>query len=114
MGIGKALLLAPLVLGLNGCFLGGALDAVLPEQDEPEQVAEVIAEPAPEAEVESAEEKQDFFGVAISAATGAAEATQTAKSVDEWRAVAALWQQAVESMAAIPSEDENYSVAGFE
>ena len=113
MGIGKALLLVPLVLGINGCLGLWALDTVLPEEDEPEQVAEVIAELEPEAEakVEAAEEKQDFFGAAVKAATGAAEATQTAKSVDEWRAVAALWQQAVESMASVPSDDENYSVA---
>ena len=111
MGFSKAFLIVPLMLGLNGCLGLWALDAVLPEENEPEQVAEVIADPEPESEAEAAAEKQDFFGAAISAATGAAEATQTAKSVDEWRAVAALWQQAVESMASVPADDENYSVA---
>ena len=38
MGIGKALLV-PLVLGLNGYLGLWALDAVLPEEDEPGQVA---------------------------------------------------------------------------
>jgi hypothetical protein len=113
MGIGKALLLVPLVLGLNGCLGLWGLDAVLPDGDEPEQLAEAVTEPEPEpkAEAEAEEEKQDFFGSAVSAATGAAEATQTAKSFDEWRAVAALWQQAVDSMAAVPPDDESYSVA---
>jgi hypothetical protein len=111
MGLDKVLLIIPLVLGLNGCWVSGALESVLPDGNEPEQVTEVIAELEPEVEIEAAEEKQDFFGVAVSAATGAAESTQTAKTVDEWRAVAALWQQAVESMASVPSDDKNYSVA---
>ena len=68
MGFSKAFLIVPLMLGLNGCLGLWALDAVLPEENEPEQVAEVIADPEPESEAEAAAEKQDFFGAAICAA----------------------------------------------
>jgi uncharacterized alpha-E superfamily protein len=108
MGIGKALLLVPLVLGLNGCLGLWALDAVLPEENEPEPVVEAVAEH----EVEAVGEKQDnSFGEAVNSATAAAEAAQTAKTPEEWESVASLWAQAAELMKAVPSDSENYQTA---
>lgn len=99
MRILNALLLVPLMLVLNGCLSLWDLDAVTPEEDEPKHVAEPAAP------------KKDFFGAAVNSAMAAADGAQTAKSPEAWKAVAELWEQAIESMKAVPSDDKNYSVA---
>lgn len=101
MGIGKAFLLLPLVLGLNGCLGLWALDAVLPEEDEPEQAAEA----------EAVAESDNSFGEAVNAATAAAEGAQTARTARDWVRVADGWAAAIASLKAVPASSENYQTA---
>lgn len=109
MRVLKALLLAPLVVALNGCLGLRVLNPVLPKEVKPEQIVGDAVEPKPEAE--PAEEKENFFGAAVNTAMAAAEGAQTAKSPEAWKAVAELWEQAIKSMEAVPPDDKNYSVA---
>jgi hypothetical protein len=49
--------------------------------------------------------------VAVEAATAAAAQGQTAATIEDWSAVSALWQTALESMAAVPQDYPRYAIA---
>ena len=51
------------------------------------------------------------FDEAVRTAIMASEATQTAETAQQWGEVADLWQQAIESMKAVPETDANYQTA---
>ncbi|NJL45120.1 MAG: hypothetical protein HC922_03905 [Leptolyngbyaceae cyanobacterium SM2_3_12] len=51
------------------------------------------------------------FKQGVNQAMGAAELTQTAEYKEDWAEVAMLWQQAIDSMAAVPKYTTNYDVA---
>lgn len=55
--------------------------------------------------------KSDAFRWGVNRAMSAAELTQTARSVQEWKQVSDWWQEAIELMQAVPKADENYSTA---
>lgn len=89
----KGIGIAASLLILAGCGGGG------------EDVAE------PEALPEQVEAQADPFGDAVNKAMAAGEGAQTAKTADEWGAVATLWGEAIELMKAVPESSENYQVA---
>jgi hypothetical protein len=47
----------------------------------------------------------------VNAATKAAQLTQSATTAAEWSEIAALWETAIEQMAAVPSNSPNYQTA---
>ncbi len=51
------------------------------------------------------------FRDAINLATAAANQTQTAKTKEEWSAVAFTWQNSIELLKAVPTNDPNYATA---
>ncbi|MBE7379923.1 MAG: hypothetical protein F6J95_000750 [Leptolyngbya sp. SIO1E4] len=51
------------------------------------------------------------FREAVNSAMAAGEATQTAKTPEEWDNVATLWTNAIEFMEAVPESNDNYQVA---
>jgi len=51
------------------------------------------------------------FGEAIKAATSAAEATQSARTPQQWSDVATSWQQAIDLLKDVPESDANYATA---
>ena len=53
----------------------------------------------------------ESFVQAVRTAIAASKATQTAKSADEWNAVATQWQEALDLMKAVPKSNRNYAVA---
>lgn len=55
--------------------------------------------------------QNDRFRVAVEAATAAAAQGQTAATIEDWSAVSALWQTALESMAAVPQDYPRYAIA---
>lgn len=54
---------------------------------------------------------QDVFRDAINLATQASQQTQSATTKEEWRTVAASWQDSIELLGAVPSTDPNYAIA---
>ncbi|MBN4005365.1 hypothetical protein [Nostoc sp. LPT] len=55
--------------------------------------------------------KTDTFREAVSKAINAANLTQSAKSLDEWKTVVSQWEAAIALMKAVPSSSPNYVVA---
>lgn len=53
----------------------------------------------------------DNYGSAIAKASSAFNISQSAQSQDDWRLVAARWQQAIDLMASVPTSSPNRSVA---
>ncbi|MDY7012236.1 MAG: hypothetical protein SVX43_01330, partial [Cyanobacteriota bacterium] len=53
----------------------------------------------------------DFFYQGVNWGMEAAQLTQTAKTPDEWNAVARKWQQAIAAMRSVPSESRDYNLA---
>ena len=51
------------------------------------------------------------FQDAINIATQASSKTQTAKTKDEWRTVAATWQDSIALLNTVPQSDANYAIA---
>jgi hypothetical protein len=51
------------------------------------------------------------FGEAMRAATSAAEATQSARTPQQWSDVATSWQQAIDLLKDVPESDANYATA---
>ncbi|MBW4484934.1 MAG: hypothetical protein KME14_20555 [Tildeniella torsiva UHER 1998/13D] len=94
MGVGRVVLVAPLVLGLNGCLGLWALNAALPEvEDEP--VVEAVAEAEPEPET-------DYLQAGKERAYNAAVMAQTASNVETWNLVAERWAQAIAQLKLVP------------
>jgi len=80
-------------------LMGGGEDA--------EVVEEAPASPAPDA----APVSDNPFRDAVNAATNAANLAQTAKTPEEWQAVAKEWKTAIDLMKAVPEGDANREVA---
>jgi len=55
--------------------------------------------------------RETMFSQAVNSATTAAELTQEAKSREEWKNVAQLWREAIESLSRIDEEAEVYDLA---
>ena len=79
-------------------------------QETPATPAPETAEP-PEATTPEATPSPDPFRDAVQSATQAAELTQTAQTPEEWQEVADLWQQAIDSMQAVPEGHQGYDIA---
>jgi hypothetical protein len=78
-------------------------------QDEtPTPTTELAEESTVEA---STPETDRTFADAINQAMAAAEATQTAKTSDEWKNAADLWTQAIDLMESVPETSENYQTS---
>lgn len=54
---------------------------------------------------------RDTYSEAISAASGAFQLSQSARSQDDWSLVASRWRQAVELLVAVPNSSPNYTTA---
>ncbi|ACC81466.1 hypothetical protein [Nostoc punctiforme] len=55
--------------------------------------------------------QSDTFREAVSKAINAANLTQSAKSLDEWKTVASQWETAIALMKTVPSSSPNYAIA---
>lgn len=92
-----------LMLTLTACNVGSSEETTSPQAVQTEVVEESSSPEAPLVD--------DSFGEAVNTAMAASEATQTAKTTDEWKAVAELWSKAIELMKAVPETSENYQTA---
>lgn len=96
---------------------GGTLPAESPSP-EPTAASPVDESPAsptapasPAAPTAPASPAADPFREAVNRATNAANLTQTARTRQEWQAVANQWREAIALMQAVPADSPNYGVA---
>ncbi|NJN62153.1 MAG: hypothetical protein HC795_12025 [Coleofasciculaceae cyanobacterium RL_1_1] len=90
-------------------------DAATPEAPTPEAAPAAAPTPtptaAPAAAPTAATPSADPFREAVSAATQAAQLTQSASTAAEWSAIVTLWETAIAQMGNVPSESPNYATA---
>ncbi|MDY6785842.1 MAG: YncE family protein [Cyanobacteriota bacterium] len=67
--------------------------------------------PSPQAQESPQNFAPDYFYDGLNRALAAAQATQTAKTSEEWDTVAQKWQQAVAAMESVPSDNRDYRLA---
>jgi hypothetical protein len=72
-------------------------------------VTEVPA--SPDAAAQAPANVENSFAEAVRKATSAAEATQNATTPEQWQAVAADWEAAINLMQAVPQDNPNYQTA---
>lgn len=92
-----------------------AVAAEQPAAAQPTAAQPPAATPEPEtpevADAPTSPPLNDPYPDAINRASRAFNLSQSAQSQDDWRLVAARWQQAIELMAAVPSASPNHNVA---
>lgn len=88
-----------LMLALTSCNIS-TLNETTPSQENQTEASSTETQPV-----------EESFGEAVNTAMAAAEAAQTATTANEWGNVAELWRKAIELMAAVPEDSENYQTA---